>query len=444
MQNMSMRSLPGSSLFFFAIPLLFLFSFLIPSIAESGKPPKVHDGLVPAAILKWPETGSDYTLLVDKKKQKIYVYHRETPFWPHRVYQCSTGENNGPKTKKNDRKTPEGIYFFTNSFSKRDLTPIYGVRAFPIDYPNPVDALEGKGGYGIWFHGTNKPLKPYDSNGCIVLENDNIDNLAAFINVQDTPAVITSKIRMTDPETLRRESAALAGMIENWRRAWENKDIDKYISFYSPRFKDRGKDRQAWKEYKARLAQKYRKIKIEIDNLRLLRNDGVLVATFNQAYRTPSFHSEGIKRLYFQQNSKEWKIMGEFFVGKDSTPTQLAPPKISPREEIRSLIEAWEKAWEDKDLKGYIACYDSRFRSRGMNLRSWRKHRQRLNTKYRTLNVGIRDLKINKLSGRSATVSFLQHYQADTYRDVGFKKMLLVRKGGHWKIKKEEWRPLKK
>ena len=95
--------------------------------------------LVPACILVWPEDGADHAILVDKSLQKIFVYSREDLSRPVRTFNCSTGENDGPKDKVNDRRTPEGIYFFTGAYAQKDLAPIYGTKAFPIDYPNPMD-----------------------------------------------------------------------------------------------------------------------------------------------------------------------------------------------------------------------------------------------------------------------------------------------------------------
>ncbi len=140
-------------------PILTILSFLFhvpdadPLLASTVKP----QGLVPSVLLRWPCSGSPYALIVDKSEQKIFVYHHDNIFVPERAFHCSTGENDGPKTQKNDKKTPEGIYFFTNAYEKEALAPIYGVRAFPINYPNRIDKKEGKHGYGIWFHGTIRP-----------------------------------------------------------------------------------------------------------------------------------------------------------------------------------------------------------------------------------------------------------------------------------------------
>ena len=402
--------------------------------------------VVPAPLLRLPEQGSDYAVLVDKSLQKVLVYKKDSLSAPLRTYPCSTGENEGKKSRQKDKKTPEGIYFFVDAYEGKDLAPIYGVRAFPIDYPNPFDKREGRDGYGIWFHGTNKPLKPKDSNGCIVLENPNIDELSGYVKLNDTPIIISSKIEMVDSEKQQKEKEELEKVIESWRKAWEGKQIEKYMSFYSPQFTSGSKDWKQWKEYKTRLAKQYRDIKVEINNLAMLRNDGVVLASFNQRYRTSGFDSQGVKKLFLQQNSNQWRIMGEFFEAPEERPKVVVATKRTPpvSNEIKGFIDQWKRAWEQKDLKTYISCYDPGFNSRGMDLKAWKKHREDLNLQHRSVEVAMRDLKIKESSNQTATVSFIQDYRADDYRDTGIKNILLTKKGQHWKIKREEWRPLKK
>ncbi len=424
-------------------------SFLValgthPTFASPVQQPIVKPRLAPAALLKWPGKASGYAILVDKSAQKVFVYHWNNLFTPVKVFTCSTGENDGPKSRRNDRKTPEGIYFFTDTYVEKNLAPVYGVKAFPIDYPSPIDKKEGRGGYGIWFHGTNKLLKPYDTNGCIVLHNSSIEELASYIQLNDTPAIISSKIEMVDPDALQNERSKLEEIIESWRRGWESKEIDQYMSSYSPRFTSGGKNWKQWKHYKARLAKKYNQIEVEIDNLQILKTNGMVLAKFDQRYGTAGFQSHGEKRLYLQQNSDEWKIVGEFFkLAKKAYPAPEKPLPISS-EDIKTFISAWKKAWEDKDLEAYISFYDAQFRSRGMNLNAWKAHRERLNRKYPSLEVAISDLVVVQFSDDTARVSFKQDYRANGYRDFGLKKILLIKRGEHWKIKKEEWTPLRR
>jgi murein L,D-transpeptidase YafK len=398
--------------------------------------------LVPAPIVNWPENGSDYIVMVDKSAQKIFLYHRNDPFVPHKIYRCSTGENEGPKTKKNDRKTPEGIYFFTKSFVDRELSSIYGVRAFPIDYPNVIDKKKGKKGYGIWFHGTNEPLKPRDTNGCIVLDNQSIDQLATFIKLHETPIIISPKMKMIGSEKLEKDRKELEKLVEDWKSAWETKEIDRYMSFYSPRlFSAGGKNWNQWKRHKTWLARRYRQIQVEVEDLLLLKHDSMVLARFQQRYSTAGFSSQGEKRLYLEQNSNQWKIVAEVF--DKSYIKRIVPRRQpSPSQEIKRLIDQWRQAWEQKDINTYISCYNPQFRSRGMDIKAWKEYKENLNRRYGSLKIDIYDLKLEQVSNRSVRAIFKQEYRTDRYYDYGLKLMFLTKEGEQWKIKREEWHPL--
>jgi len=304
----------------------------------------------------------------------------------------------------------------------------------------------------------NKPLKPRDTNGCVALANQDIEDLSSYIRLNDTPVVISSKAEFIEPERLNREREELEKLIEEWRKAWEGKQVERYMSYYSPQFTSGKKNWKEWKEYKTRLARQYREIRVQLDNLALFRNDGTAMALFNQQYSTSAFDSKGIKRLFLQQNSSQWKIVGEYFDTPEERPViavvkkavqeekaaTVKKPASTASAEIKSFIEAWRKAWEKKDLKAYISCYDAGFSSRGMDLNEWRKHREGLNQQHQTLAIELKDIKIRESSGDAATVTFIQDYRADDYRDLGFKNILLTKRGAHWKIKKEEWRALRK
>ena len=422
---------------YFLSALLFFIITLCMAYANGNivRQPINKQQLVPSVLLEW-QGEPDYVVLVDKSQQKVMVYRSNNLISPEKVCPCSTGENDGPKNKKNDRKTPEGIYFFTDSYVDESLAPIYGARALPINYPNLIDEMEGRSGYGIWFHGTNKPLEPNDTNGCIAMDNKDIEDLATFIRLFDTPVVISSRIEMVTPGEVHKEKQALTEIIENWMNTWQNKEIERYMSFYHQRFTSGGRNWLQWKEYKSRLANRYSYINVEVNNLRLLATNGVVLAIFDQTYSTPSLYSEGTKMLYLTKNSDQWKIIGETF---ESDKVQVAYTLNT----VENFIFSWKDAWEKEELEKYILCYDENFQSRGMDLIAWENHRKRLNEKYRSLKIDIRDLKINRISEDSASVSFTQYYSADSYQDIGNKELVIIKKDNDWKIKEEEWTPIK-
>lgn len=410
-----------------------------PSFADRVTLPVNAKKLVPACLLDW-SSGPEYAVLVDKSRQKVFVFKRGDLYNPYRVYDCSTGENDGRKKKTNDRKTPEGIYYFIKSVDDRYLAPIYGTKALPLDYPNVIDKKDGRGGYGIWFHGTNKDLIPKDTNGCVALKNSDIEELANIVTLFDTPVIITQEIELVPEGQNEEQKRNISHIIESWRNSWEIKDIDKYMSFYSKKFKSGWKDWGKWKAYKKDLAKKYKKIEVDVSNINLFSHDGVILASFEQDYRTPGFDSLGTKKLYLTQNSAEWKIIAETFIGYDKARIAAKKSTDFNKDEIKNFLLSWKEAWEKKDIAGYISCYDTNFKSRGMDLDAWEKHRQRLNEKYNSIDVEISNLKIQPLaSGEKARVSFTQRYKADRYSDKGKKSILLVRKEKDWKIMEENW-----
>jgi murein L,D-transpeptidase YafK len=119
-------------------------------------------------------------VLVDKSRQEVTLYRYDGRWQISAQWACSTGKVQGRKAIEGDRKTPEGVYFATRDVGARYLTETYGSRALPLDYPNWLDQQQGRTGSAIWIHGTNKLLKPHDSNGCVVMDNVAINDLAAL------------------------------------------------------------------------------------------------------------------------------------------------------------------------------------------------------------------------------------------------------------------------
>ena len=287
------------------LPVLLLFLAVMLPVAAWGAD-------VPAALVRWGEGENACAVLVDKSAQRIFLYRRGHESKPVRTYPCSTGENPGPKTRKNDKKTPEGVYFFVDSFVAGQLTPIYGCRAFPLDYPNPMDREEGRGGYGIWLHGTNEPLRPMNTNGCVVMENRDILDLANHIRLFETPVIIMRESKRVPAEVRRREAAVLGERVNAWLRFQRDGDRAACPRLYSPRCRPGGMDRDC----RIRHAPAHRNSRPDIppavDHLQLLENSGRVLARFYLVCGTPPERQWVRTRLYFEKSGGRWEIIGEF------------------------------------------------------------------------------------------------------------------------------------
>ncbi|MDL2226250.1 L,D-transpeptidase family protein [Deltaproteobacteria bacterium OttesenSCG-928-M10] len=279
------------------------------ALAQSG-------GELPDAII-YPGNKPGHILVVDKADQMLYLYRHDDGgnVELDRVMRCSTGINKGDKMVEGDKKTPNGFYIFNQKLLPRELSPIYGTLAYPSDYPNFWDKKLGRGGYGIWIHGINKPLVNYDSNGCVELENADIAQMEELINLYDTPMITYEKLVLAPAEDLRKEGLAVREFIESWREAWVNKDHAAYRDKYDPEFVNSdGRSFSGWMAHKEGVAKNYKTITVEVKDLRIFRHRDVLVAVFEQDYRGDArFTSIGLKRLYIKNTEGGYKIAGEEF-----------------------------------------------------------------------------------------------------------------------------------
>lgn len=278
---------------------------------------------LPRQILALGESV-DKALLVDKKSNRIYLFARDSQGQSLRKvkdYYVSTGKLVGDKSSTGDLRTPEGVYFVTSWISPDKLPEKYGIGAFPVNYPNELDKRNGKTGYGIWLHGTDKGYysrPPRDSEGCVVLTNVDLEALKSEISPGITPVVITESAEWIDYETWNKERQDIFQAIENWRRDWESMDVNKYLSHYSKDFWSATHNFKSWAARKRNIANSKKFQKIELSDVSLLaypqkKNAGkqLVVVRLHQNYISNNFKSDMNKRLYLTRQNDAWKIMYE-------------------------------------------------------------------------------------------------------------------------------------
>jgi L,D-transpeptidase catalytic domain len=148
------------------------------------------DGLWDGPILFHKGNGEPvHLILVEKALQKLYLYCYDGRYQLIKSYNCSTGEHRGKKQKEHDQKTPEGIYFNITAYRDSKIT-LFGDRAFGLNYPDIFDNFEGNFGGGIFIHGSNRTIKPFSTNGCVVLKTHDLADLDQRVSLEKTPVII--------------------------------------------------------------------------------------------------------------------------------------------------------------------------------------------------------------------------------------------------------------
>lgn len=399
-------------------------------------------------------TSDPFTaVIVEKSTQRLWVFHRDEAgnFVARQQFDCSTGEVRGDKLVAGDKKTPEGVYFFLTEYPDKYLAPIYGTGAFPIDYPNVLDRRAGKTGSAIWLHGTNKVLKPQDTNGCVALENTNLDRMRGDIRLFRTPMVIVEKLNWR--EGAAPDADGIRTLLERWHQTLASGTYQDYLQFYSPDYLPEIDWWPFWQKEKNRLKADGTPFTLTMRGLDLFRTGNRVTAVFEEEISAGNTTRKvGIRKLFLEPvGDRGLAIVGEAYLFSPETPKKEEPSLLASiqkiettsgtEKEITTAVDAWITAWAGGDITAYASFYAEDFHSQGRNRREWIRYKERLNRQYSFIRVRREGpLDIRMRDAWHATVRFPQYYASSGFEARGRKRLDLVREGGKWMIFKESWK----
>lgn len=105
--------------------------------------------------------------------------------------------------------------------------------------------------------------------------------------------------------------------------------------------------------------------------------------------------------------------------------------------DIAAAVDAWAKAWSDKNVSGYLAAYAPDFETPdGLKRSVWEQQRRERIERPKSISVTV---KINKvsISGAEATVQLRQTYRSDSLKTGSNKTLKLIKAGDKWLIRQE-------
>lgn len=264
---------------------------------------------------------SKTAILVDKKTNQLFVTeYVDGKYKTLRTFHTTLGKVKGDKEEEADLKTPEGIYTFKSRMLPPAIKPKFGSLAFYIAYPNTYDSLAGRTGFDIMLHATNVPdrlKEDYDSEGCVVVRNEEIREIDPYIRLGLTPILIFPEL--TEEYLNPGQDQKLRGFFDSWVKDWEAKNIEGYISHYHSDFSAQGMDRPKWQKFKAGLNSRYSSIEIGPEDVMYYRHPKYSMITFTQNYRSKlkgggwGHRSRGTKILYVGEEAGQPKILAESY-----------------------------------------------------------------------------------------------------------------------------------
>ncbi|QLG88115.1 L,D-transpeptidase family protein [Chitinibacter bivalviorum] len=282
--------------------------------------------LLPANILRFDEQQK-FAVLVDAETSRLYLFSNDNGV-PKMVkdHYVTVGKLGIGKQYEGDQRTPIGVYFVNNHLSRPALdktygalADLYGVGAWPISYPNEWDKSKKKTGHGIWLHGSpaatySRP--PQASNGCVVLTNEEMLDVAQYLDIGRTPVIVTPKVEWLTREQWQTRHEQASQTITQWKTAWESLDNEQYLNFYGNDFvSGEGQNITSWRTQKSAVNASKKWSKIELTELSIFAVTGgektQMVATFVQDYRSNNLDNKMRKRQYWHNEAGNWKLSWE-------------------------------------------------------------------------------------------------------------------------------------
>jgi murein L,D-transpeptidase YafK len=259
-----------------------------------------------------------YAVVVDTGSSTLYLFENRDGV-PHYLtdYYITVGKNGSNKLREGDKKTPLGVYHVTSELPHDKLDPFYGSGAFPISYPNEWDARQGRNGHGIWLHGTPRNTysrPPRASDGCVVLANEDLDELAKRVQIGLTPVIIADHVEWVEALTAQTLRNVLSERLERWRADWESRNTERYLQHYARSFAAENTNLAQWSAQKRRVNAGKGWIKLHLSAVSVFLypgRDDLAVISFLQDYTSSNLSNKMRKRQYWIREGGTWKILYE-------------------------------------------------------------------------------------------------------------------------------------
>ncbi len=291
-------------------PIAFVFK---PGFHKPAPPPQEPSKLESFTLAEKISVEPYRFIVVDKSSQELFVYEFDGKTIKEIVkVVCTTGKNSSDKQRPGDFATPEGTFLIKAFIPSSKLDPKYGAGAYVLDFPDYLSRRLNKDGNGIWLHGTPIERPPYNSEGCIVVNDKDFELLQPYIEVGKTFVhTLKNKHDMNFADIVQ-----VWQTLQNWKRSWESLDTNNYLSYYDDNFRSDGKDKKAWSEYKKQVNSRKKYVKVELENTQILpygkTNFGyVFLIDTIQKYESNNLKSIARKKLYLAKNNGRYKIIGE-------------------------------------------------------------------------------------------------------------------------------------
>jgi|GEM_PF-2775265 len=255
--------------------------------------------------------GAQHALAINYMTQNKNI--EQALFW----LQKSVQQNNS------DAQRDLGYLYYQGLGTKKDYRQAVALLSEPASQGNPMSQfllgeIYAEGGYGIgqqrdkslnWY---KQALRSGYSDAQIAMNKlHNKDK--SQTSEKSRSFVVASKIT-PKPKHTSKKSDFKVNQLYQWKNAWEQKDVNSYLDFYSKKFRGKKRDYRGWVEYRRKVIGKSDNIRIKLGNIKTeIKNSKNIVVSFNQYYQSNNYSDKVYKRQYWQkEGDSHWRIVREY------------------------------------------------------------------------------------------------------------------------------------
>jgi ParB-like chromosome segregation protein Spo0J len=113
-------------------------------------------------------------------------------------------------------------------------------------------------------------------------------------------------------EVTAQEKKGVSDFLAKWKRAWMQKDLDRFAKMYHPDFQQSGMDCRMFIKSKKNFFRKYQAIQVEVEQLEIGKANGRWVVRFLQSFQGDEYRDKGWKTMVLAGGKAEgFRILEE-------------------------------------------------------------------------------------------------------------------------------------
>lgn len=124
------------------------------------------------------------------------------------------------------------------------------------------------------------------------------------------------------------------------------------------------------------------------------------------------------------------------------TPRQTEPETVASvdgdagADAVKQRVRSWADAWSRRDVDSYLSHYAADFQPGEIDRATWAKQRRARLKGKEFIKVDARELQV-VADGDRAVATFQQTYVSDTFKDIVYKSLVMVKTAAGWQIARE-------